>query len=140
MAHIAKRNGRWQAAYRTPDKRERTRTFDRRVDAERWLATIQADQLRGTYVDPAEGRRLFRDYAREWQRGQVHRPTTVQKVESDLTNHILPFLRDRPLAAIRPSEIQSWVRDRSAVLGPASVEVVYRCVAAIFLSAVADRL
>jgi hypothetical protein len=30
--------GRWRARYRGPDGRERSKTFDRRVDADRWLA------------------------------------------------------------------------------------------------------
>jgi hypothetical protein len=54
VSHINRRNGRWQAAYRGPDGRERTRTFDRKVDAERWLTAAEADLLRGTWVDPAE--------------------------------------------------------------------------------------
>lgn len=38
MAHVEKRGpGRWRARYRGPDDRERSKTFERRVDAERWL-------------------------------------------------------------------------------------------------------
>jgi hypothetical protein len=47
MAHIQKRNGKWQARYRGPDGRERTHRFNRRVDAENWLTTNGADIARG---------------------------------------------------------------------------------------------
>jgi hypothetical protein len=98
MAHVQKKGSRWQARYRDPAGKEHARRFDRKVDAERWLATTQADLLRGTYVDPAQGRRTFGDYAQEWKATQVHRPTTAAKLESDLRNHVLPYFGDRPLA------------------------------------------
>lgn len=141
MAHIEKRGeSRWRARYRDPDGRERSRTFSRKADAQRWLDTVCGELVRSTYIDPRAGRRLFRDYAEAWQGAQVHRATTAAQVESNLKNHVLPFLGDRPLAAIRPSEVQGWVKARSAVLAPATVEVVYRYVVAIFRAAVADRL
>ena len=46
------KGSRWQARYHDPDGRERTRLFDRKQDAERFLATITADVIRGAYVDP----------------------------------------------------------------------------------------
>ena len=40
MAHVQRKGkGRWQARYRGPDGRERTRMHRRRIDAERWLET-----------------------------------------------------------------------------------------------------
>ncbi len=60
MGHIERRvrNGRktYRARYRDPTKRERVRTFARRIDAERFLATVQADMLRGAWADPQLGR------------------------------------------------------------------------------------
>jgi integrase len=47
---------------------------------------------------------------------------------------------DRPIGSIRPSEIQAWVKDRSSLLAPATVTVVYRYLAAIFRMAVRDGL
>src|SRR5712691_8913090 len=141
MASIKKRpNGRWRVRYRGPDGRERAKDFARRVDAERFVHLTEADKTRGAWVDPALGRTTFASYAKAWQAAQVHRPTTVVSVETHLRNHVLPFFGDRPLASIRPSEIQAWVRGRSEVLAPSTVEVVYRFVSAIFRAAVADRI
>lgn len=141
MGHIERRApGKWRARYRAPDGRERSCTFARKADAEVFLAGVEADMARGHYVDPAGGRRTFGEQAWEWRAVQLHRPTTAAQVDSHLRNHVLPFFGARPLASIRPSEIQAWVKDRSAVLTPATVEVVYRYVAAIFRSAVEDRL
>src|SRR5438067_1297058 len=42
---------RWQARYFDPDGHERAKDFARKQDAERFLATVTADVLRGAYVD-----------------------------------------------------------------------------------------
>lgn len=45
--------------YRGPDGRERSQTFDRRVDAERWLAGVTVSTAKGEWIDPALGRVTF---------------------------------------------------------------------------------
>ena len=48
MAHIEKRGPkRYRARYRAPNGVERSRTFERRVDAERWLDRLRGDLARG---------------------------------------------------------------------------------------------
>jgi hypothetical protein len=62
MAHIQDRPGRdkrWRVRYRGPDGRERSRSFRRKVDAERFAATVEADKARGSWVDPARGAITF---------------------------------------------------------------------------------
>jgi len=141
MASVKKRpNGKWRARYRDPEGSEHSRHFDRRVDAERWLDSVRGDLARGTYVDPDAGRCSFGDYAQQWLGIQVHRPSTAAKLDSDLRNHVLPFLGHRPIGAIRHSEIQAWVKNRSEVLAPATVEVIYRYLASLFRAAVSDRV
>ncbi len=81
------------------------------------------------------------DYARQWQRiARFIGPATAAKVDSHLRNHLLPHFGDRRIGSIRPSEIQGWVKARSLDLEPATVEVLYRYLAAIFRAAVEDRL
>ena len=54
MAHIRRTpQGRWQVRYRDPSGKERARNFPRRTDAEKFLVTIEADKLRGTWTDRA---------------------------------------------------------------------------------------
>ncbi len=138
MASIAKVSSGWRARYRTPDGGSRSRTFPRKVDAERFLTTIEASKLTGAYVDPGAGRVTFGDYAEAWRAMQVHRPGTVVQVEGNLRRHVLPVLGARPLASVRPSEIQALVKGLD--LAPGTVELIYRYLVAIFRAAVADRL
>lgn len=142
MASIDKRpNGRWRARYRErPGGPQKARHCDRQIDAERFLARIHAQLVDGSYIDPTAGARLFGEYAASWQQSQVHRPTTVAQVDNHLRNHILPTFGARPIASIRPSEVQAWVRDRTEVLAPSTVEVVFRIFAAILNAAIDDRI
>lgn len=83
MAHVEKRaQGRWRARYLGPDGRERSKTFDRRADAERFLTGIEHSKLVGSYIDPDDGRVTFAVYAKEWLATRVHRPATQARVES----------------------------------------------------------
>jgi integrase len=94
----------------------------------------------GTYVDPAAGRSAFRDYAEAWRRAQLHRPNTATRIESQLRKHVYPVLGDRPLAALRPSELQAFVTGLAVELEPGSVRTVFATVRAILSAAVQDRL
>ena len=150
MAHIqrhtykSKRTGKpttsYQARYSTPDGRERSRRFDRRVDAERWLDGHRADLSMGTWVDPEAGRIMLGDYANQWLDGRSDlRATTTAKYRGLLDRHIIPALGLTPISKVTPSQVRSW----HAVLHrrrPATAASAYRLVQTIFHTAVDDEL
>ncbi len=142
MASIDKRpSDGYRARWREfPGGPQKTRHFQRKADAQRFLDVIRGDLARGNYIDPDAGRILFKDYPEEWRAAQVHRRGTAAATESYLRRHAYPRLGNRPLGAVRRSEIQAWVMDRSEVLAPGSVELVYRWVATTFKAAAGDRL
>ena len=142
MASIDKRpDGGYRARWREyPGGPQKTRQFARKGDALLFLDAIRGDLAHGLYVDPAGGRALFRDYAEEWRSTQVHRSGTATQIETYLRLHAYPTLGHHQIGAIRRSEIQAWVKGRTRVLAPCSVELVYRWVATIFKAAVGDRL
>jgi integrase len=131
---------RWQARWRDGDGRQRKQNYDRRADADRFLATVKVGPLQGNFVDPRAGRVAFRIRGEQWRAAQVHRATTVAQVETHLRRHVYPTFGDRPLGSIRPSEIQAWVRRLEQDLAPSTIGVVYSFVAGIFRAAVRDRL
>jgi integrase len=142
MASIDKRpNGGYRARWREhPGGPQQTRQFARKVDAVRFLDGIRGDIAHGLYVDPNGGRTPFQEYAERWRAGQLHRPSTATQAETYLRVHAYPTLGRRQLGSIRRSDIQAWVKERTEVLSPGSVELVYRWVATIFKAAVSDRL
>jgi integrase len=142
VASIDKRpNGTYRARWREyPVGPQKTQTFARKGDADRFLDRIRGDLAHGVYVDPAAERVLFRDYVEQWRKAQVHRASTAVQTETYLRLHAYPTLGSRPLGSIRRSEIQGWVKKESNSLAPGSVELVYRWVSTIFKAAVGDRI
>lgn len=141
MAHIEKRGPRrWRARYFAPDGRERNKTFDTRRDAERFLDSVRGDLVRGAYVDPDAGRRVFRDFLVDWQDSRVHADSTRDQVRMHMDNHVLPTFGDRQLGQVTQTQVQAWVRRLSDALAPSTVEVVFRHTASVFRAAVADGL
>lgn len=142
MASLTRRpDGRWRARYRDPDGRERARHFDRKVDAELWLATVKADIVRGTYLDPAAARTTFQEFAERWRTQQPHRPGTVRLYERTLRLHVHPVIGTRQLGTLRRSDIQRLVASLVAAgYKPKTVENVLRLVRAILNAAVDDGL
>lgn len=141
MASLSRRpDGRWRARYRDADGHEHAKHFARKVDGQRWLDEVTASVLTGAYVDPRAGRVTFGEYARAWQAAQIHRPNTAAAVDSALRVHALPAFGDRPIASIRPSEVQTWVQSLIGALSPATVRVTYQHLRSVFRAAEADRL
>ncbi len=52
----------WRARYRDPSGRERAKTFPRKIDAERYLTTVESDLLRGDWIDPERGKTSLGDW------------------------------------------------------------------------------
>lgn len=140
MSYVNRRRGRWQAAYRGPDGRERTKTFDRKVDAERWLTNAEADLLRGTWVDPAESRTTLADYSARWleRMTPTWRPATAGSVRISLDKHILPALGRHRLSALRRSDVEALCARLE--LAPSTVYVVYQHLYQVLSAAVEDGL
>jgi len=84
MASIEKRvrNGRayYRARYRDPSGRQRNKTFRRKVDAEKYLALIEAAKLRGTWTDSAHGKTTLAEWLETWWGSAADlRPSTVAR-------------------------------------------------------------
>jgi integrase len=140
MGYVTRRGKSWQAAYRDPSGRERTKTFRRKVDAEHFLAEMRLDLTRGQWIDPRARRITFREYAEQWRAVQMHGHGTEVSVEQHLRLHVYPILGERPVGTVRPTEIQGLVRHLSSSLAPATVAVVYGRVVSIFRAATRDRI
>jgi len=134
------KSGKYRARYRDPDGVQHARHFDKKTDADRWLTTMEASKLDGSYVDPMAGKQTFGALADLWLDRQVHRPSTRAQVASHMSNHIRPAFENRRVASIKPSDIQSFVKGLSEKLAPSTVEVIYVYTASVFRSAVDDRI
>ncbi|ADL48869.1 tyrosine-type recombinase/integrase [Micromonospora tulbaghiae] len=128
------------ARWRDDAHRQRKRSFTRKVDADRFLAQVEADIVRGQYVDPSDKTTVV-EYARRWAAGRAHRPTTARRVSSLIETHIAATpLGSRRLAAVVPSEVQAWAADRGKVLSPSTLRNLVGLLRSVYAAAVLDRL
>lgn len=144
MAHIRDRgkdhDRRWQARYRDPDGDERSKTFTRKVDAQRWLDQVTADLVTGRYVDPKAGRVTLGDFAAQWLDGQTFGASTRETMESRVRTHILPTIGHKELRHLKPSTVQAWVRSRQAAVAPSYCRLLLSNLSTILSAAVEDGL
>src|SRR3954465_9170575 len=108
----------WLARWRAPDGRQRSGSFARKLDADRFLVGIEADRLRGSYVDPAD-KTTVTEYARQWIESRPPLPSTAQRHRHIVEAHLAPTRLGRQrLVVVRPSDVQSWATDRATVMAP----------------------
>src|SRR5215210_3394243 len=111
-------SGRWQARYHSVDgsRFPAPGTFATKADAARWLASVETDQSRGTWVDPEAGKVVFAAYAEGWLAGKPRlSPRTREIYAAQLRLHILPSVSaDVPalgtilLGKITPELVRAW--------------------------------
>ena len=142
MASVRKRtrDGRvsWEVRYYDPGRRQRSKTFRRRADADRFRATVEVDKLEGRWADPALGRTPFAVWAeRWWSTTTSMRESTRARDRRLLDEHVLPRFGRRQLAAIGQLDVRAWVADLSGQgLAPATVQKCYQTLAKIMAAAV----
>ncbi|CAN5874342.1 hypothetical protein BH23ACT5_BH23ACT5_09980 [soil metagenome] len=145
MAHIRDRGKsverRWQARYRDPSGQERSKTFERKIDAQRWLDEVTADLVTGRYVDPRAGRVTVGEWASVWLASQTFDAATMETMTSRIRTHILALpIGNTELRAVRPSTVQAWLRNRQAVLAASYVRLLLANLSTILQAAVEDRV
>lgn len=147
MASIEKRTrsgrSRWYARYRDPGGTQLVKVFDRKIDAERFLTTVEGSKLNGSYIDAKRASIKFADFAEEHWTIYAHtlaEDTTRVGKRSRLDRHILPALGSYPVGAIKPSVIGAAVATWSQTLAPGTVGQLLRQVRQILDAALADGL
>jgi integrase len=131
---------RWRARYLDPAGNERSTTFARKQDAERFLTAVAADVLRGAYVDPDAGKVTFAEFAGRWLEAQTFGDSSREATELRLRLHACQHFGQRELRAIKPSVIQAWLRKLQQGLAPSYVRTIFTNVSAVFSAAVDDAL
>ncbi|HZD22118.1 MAG TPA: tyrosine-type recombinase/integrase [Acidimicrobiia bacterium] len=105
----------WLARYRGPDGRHQSKSFRRKVDAERWLTIEEGKTLRGEWLDPTAGTLAFGEWAESWLDG-LHDigPKTRAGYESLLRSRILPVFAPVELRRLTTASVRSWVSDMAS--------------------------
>ena len=145
MASVEKRSrggrARWYARYRDPSGKQRVKVFDRKVDADRFLTTIEGAKLAGAYIDPARAKITVGTIAAQWRAGKINlKPTTRARYDSVLDVHVLPRWETVPLERVEHGAVQGWLAELSAAgQSAASVRKCAGVLSGILALAVRDR-
>ncbi len=138
----APRTKRWEARYRDPRGAQRTATFDRKADAQVFLAAIEADMRRGVWRSPDAGRFTFAEVATAWlDSNPAKRLTTLARDTTVVRVHLLPVLGVMRLDQLRPSDVKATVDAMaSRGLGARTIRTNYGVLRAILAWAGQDDL
>ena len=124
-----------------PSGRERSKTFPRRIDAERFIIETESAKAGGSWVDPRAGSRPFGELAEEILTGRIDlRAASRARDASYMRRHVLPRFGALPLSRITRQDVQEWVNDLSTKLAPATVHGCHRLLSGVFREAVEARL
>ena len=128
MAYIQKQRGKYRARFSDPLGNVQSRTFARKADAERFLRQIDADQLRGQWVDPRNADTPLAAWAEEFlSLCRRLSPTTQETYRRDLDKYVFPRFGAYRLGQLPADEIENWLNDEIAAgIAPSSVHRHYR--------------
>lgn len=105
----------WEVRYRDPHRRDRSKTFRTKHEAEGFANVVEADISRGHYLDPRLGKKSLRDWATEWleaREGEI-KPKTLIGYQGLLDVHILPAFGNIAMSRIRPLDVQRFLSEMS---------------------------
>lgn len=137
-------SGRYQASFIPPGSAHRQTapdTFRTKADAARWLALVEADISRGTWLDDRAGHETFGNYAR----AILHDSPKIgvrwrETCERNMRLHLAPLL-DVPLRFMTASAVRQW---HAAALrgdgGRTSISQSYRFLRMVMNTAVRDGI
>ena len=103
-------SGRWQVRYydQAGVRHTAPRTFPSKADANRYLAQVEADLLRGAWTDPRLARITFGEWTERWWPTTADlRPGTRTFYDYLLRRLLLPAFGETPLGRIDPMTVRS---------------------------------
>lgn len=142
MASISKRQlskgSAFDVRYRDPNGRARMKTFRRADEARAFAKTIEADVVRGEYLQPALARTRFDQWAEEWLLSTSDlRPKTRVGYESMLRVNVLPHFAGWQVGRIEPVHVRRYLADlRAKGAGPGTVRAARKVLRLVLATAV----
>ncbi len=135
-------SGRIQARYTGPDglPHRAPFTFDTKLDAETWLATIRTDLVRGQWQPQGTTRPMtFADYSAAWLADRPLKPRTQAHYRALLQQRLLPAFGPATLTGITPDAVRRW-HSQMGTTRPTLRAHAYGLLRSILGSAVQDQL
>jgi integrase len=135
-------SGRWQASYWHEGTRHvAPATLPTKGDALAFLAEMETELARGSWIDPSGGQLTFGELADRWLRSNpAKRSSSWARDDAILRNHLRPVLGEVPIASVSKANVQQLVNEWTARAAPRTVRRQYEVIRAVFAYAVANDL
>jgi hypothetical protein len=133
---------RWLARYVDDEGSERSKSFDRKADAQTWLDTEVTTRLTtGTYVAPKAGLVTVGEIYQSWSATQVHLAHKSVVSRSDQWRvRVQPRWGAVPVVDVKTSAIRAWVATMVADgVGAPTIHKTYGLLRQILAAVVEDR-
>ena len=140
IQHRPDRPAPWRARYRGLDGRQQSKSFDRKIDAERWLRAELAKLDRGQWVDPDHGSIEWADYSRQVIADRPHLSTRTIETDRLCHDRVKAWIGDTPLSRITHEQLRRLMAElTTAGYAPETVARTMRWVKLTLNQAVRDR-
>jgi integrase len=136
-------SGNFQVRYPGPDGtlRPDDHTYPTRSEAEQRLVEIEADMMRGAWVDPDAGKVSLKSYATNWIAERDLSERSAENYGSYLRNHIGPYIGHVMLVDLKSPGIRTWRKQlQDSGVGAPTVAKVYRFLHSVLATAEDDEL
>lgn len=137
----------WQVKYRDPAGVQKTKTFAKKADAQKFETSVKDAAYRGEYIAPEGVKEMFGPFYNAWFSSTVNlRDSTKAQHESYAGSLVLPEFANLPLGAIDHERVQEWVarlsdgRFSGKRYRPATVVKAHTILSKVMASAVRKRL
>jgi integrase len=133
------RGNRWLLQYVKPNGTDGSRTYETLEDAKFARINVEADIVRGEYIDPQLGQIKFRDLAQQWRDNRIVSPKAAER-EDEVVRYLNRRFGNDEIGKIRKSGVESWRKARSKTVSPSTVNLELRVFKAIMQLAADDDL
>ena len=135
-------SGTYEARYRDPYGRSRSKSFRTKADARAFLTQVESTKQTGSWLDPQRARIRFSVWAAEERKTWADlRPATRARADSLMRSHVMPEFGEAPLGNITPLGVQAWVNELVAQdLSSSTVHGCYRLLSRVMAAAVRSEL
>lgn len=132
----------WRVRYRRDDASiGAINGFTTKTAATQHAQSLEADQRRGTWIDPDAGKTTLREWSTDWLEALDVAITTEDYYRSHLRNHILPRWGDTALADISGIKVTAWAKQlRSRGYAPTTTAGITKLLSLLLADAAEERL
>ncbi len=134
-------SGNWNARFPVGGGKYKNKVFDKKRDAEDYVAKMRGLVRGGQSHDPKKAKEPLEVFAWDWYSLQPDTPNYRQNISSHLRNHLLAELGGRPIGTITENDMRLLVKKMEAQpMVPTSIRTVMTTVRMVFRSALKTKI